>query len=106
MKSRYLLPFGYQFLGIAFLIADVFLRFVSEDGFYKTFLVFLIVGLLLIAFSKEKIEDEQIGRLRLESLQWSICFRVVHPPYKAGDVFFPACQKPTITEFLSNLRMI
>ncbi|MBC8053595.1 MAG: hypothetical protein H7Y13_11080 [Sphingobacteriaceae bacterium] len=34
----------------------------------------LIIGLILTAFSKEKIEDEQITRLRLESLQWSVYF--------------------------------
>ena len=32
----------------------------------------IIVGLLLIAFSREKIEDEMIGQLRLEALQWSV----------------------------------
>jgi len=31
-----------------------------------------IIGLLLIAFSREKIEDERMGRLRLEALQWSV----------------------------------
>ena len=32
----------------------------------------VIVGLLLIAFSREKVEDEMIGQLRLEALQWSV----------------------------------
>jgi hypothetical protein len=32
----------------------------------------VIVGLLLIAFSKEKVEDEMISRIRLEALQWSV----------------------------------
>ena len=31
-----------------------------------------IIGLLLIAFSKEKVEDEMISQLRLESLQWAV----------------------------------
>ncbi|HWZ05151.1 MAG TPA: hypothetical protein VNX40_16150 [Mucilaginibacter sp.] len=31
----------------------------------------IIFGLVLIAFSKEKIEDEQISQLRLDSLQWA-----------------------------------
>ncbi|MFC5411682.1 hypothetical protein ACFPMF_20335 [Larkinella bovis] len=31
-----------------------------------------IIGLLFIAFSKEKVEDEMISRLRLESLQWAV----------------------------------
>jgi hypothetical protein len=32
----------------------------------------VLVGLFLIAFSKEKIEDEQIVQLRLDSLRWAI----------------------------------
>jgi len=33
--------------------------------------VLLIIGLLLIAFSKEKDEDERISQIRLESLLWA-----------------------------------
>ena len=33
--------------------------------------VLIIVGALLIAFSKEKIEDEFISKIRLESLVWA-----------------------------------
>lgn len=32
----------------------------------------IILGLLLIAFSREKVEDEMISQLRLEALQWSV----------------------------------
>lgn len=32
----------------------------------------LIVGLLMIAFSREKEEDERTGKLRLESLLWAV----------------------------------
>lgn len=32
----------------------------------------LIAGLILIAFSREKVEDEMISQLRLEALQWSV----------------------------------
>jgi bacteriorhodopsin len=32
----------------------------------------LLTGLLLIAFSKEKDEDERISKLRLESLLWAV----------------------------------
>jgi len=35
-------------------------------------LITLIIGLVLISFSKEKIEDEQIAQVRLDSLQWAI----------------------------------
>ncbi len=34
--------------------------------------VLLIIGLLLITFSKEKDEDEMISKLRLESLLWAV----------------------------------
>lgn len=39
--------------------------------------VCLLVGLLLLAFSKEKVEDEWIQRVRLESLQWAILLNAV-----------------------------
>lgn len=32
----------------------------------------LLAGLLLLAFSKEKVEDEWIQRVRLDSLQWAV----------------------------------
>lgn len=34
--------------------------------------IMLIIGLLLIAFSKEKIEDEMIVKIREQSLVWSV----------------------------------
>jgi hypothetical protein len=33
-----------------------------------------IIGLLFVAFSKVKIEDEYVSKIRLESLQWAIYF--------------------------------
>ncbi|RYX80916.1 hypothetical protein EON73_05110 [bacterium] len=35
-------------------------------------LLLLIAGLILIAFTKEKIEDERILQVRLDSLQWAV----------------------------------
>ena len=37
----------------------------------------IIVGLLLIAFSREKVEDEFIGKMRLESLQWAVLINYI-----------------------------
>ncbi len=34
--------------------------------------IFLIVSALLVAFSKEKTEDEYISKIRLESLVWAV----------------------------------
>ncbi len=32
----------------------------------------VLVGLFLVAFSRERVEDEQIIQLRLDSLRWAI----------------------------------
>jgi uncharacterized membrane protein len=37
----------------------------------------IIVGLLLIAFAREKQEDEYINTIRLESLQWAVLINYV-----------------------------
>jgi len=48
---------------------------VTEMRFHNDVHVLLVVfGLVFIGFSKEKIEDEQISQLRLDSLQWAIYF--------------------------------
>jgi uncharacterized membrane protein len=46
--------------------------FNSEHLFFIATFLLMVIGLILVAFSKEKIEDEQISRLRLDSLQWAI----------------------------------
>jgi hypothetical protein len=44
-----------------------------ENNFLNELLgVLIIVGGILVAFSKEKVEDEYIARIRLESLVWSV----------------------------------
>ncbi|SIO45717.1 hypothetical protein [Chitinophaga niabensis] len=93
MKSKFLLPHLYKKIGwsitIPFLIIGILL-FPLGDVFFKnaTWLTFLdnfpgqytdeiiaaglIMGMLLVAFSKEKVEDEYINKVRLESLQISV----------------------------------
>lgn len=39
--------------------------------------VALAIGLLFIVFSKEKNEDEFVGKVRLESLQWAVLVNTV-----------------------------
>lgn len=39
--------------------------------------ILLIAGLLLVAFSREKVEDERILKLRLESLLWAVLINSV-----------------------------
>lgn len=36
--------------------------------------VLVIISSMMVAFSKEKVEDEYISKLRLESLAWSVYF--------------------------------
>ncbi len=47
---------------------SVWIEIIKNDFTY----VAIIVGLVIIGFSKEPVEDEQIVQLRLESLQWAI----------------------------------
>lgn len=97
MKKRLLLPhrcrtIGYILLvpflalGIAYLGWDytiswlafhnkhrVNIDFFTNQNFTDEFITIgLITSLLLIAFSKEKIEDEAIQFFRLEALQWAV----------------------------------
>jgi hypothetical protein len=51
--------------------------FSSEHLYFMATVLLMLIGLLLVAFSKERIEDEQISRLRLDSLQWAVYFNYV-----------------------------
>jgi hypothetical protein len=91
MKSRFLFPYWCRYLGYAlFLVHVPFVLFrkppgvdnphnVGDTGLFNSHHLFFMattllmaIGLFLVAFAKEKIEDEQISQLRLDSLQWAI----------------------------------
>ncbi|EHQ27341.1 hypothetical protein [Mucilaginibacter paludis] len=95
MQTQFLFPnqyrrFGYCLLVIGLLLAiagNIYSNIITEwtveqirlgrNINYETCnnditLLTIITGLLLIGFSKEKIEDELIAQLRLDSLQWAI----------------------------------
>lgn len=89
MATRFLFPYWSRFVGYFLVLADVPMYYIKNtyyddagitgSGFFtngQTFFIvtilILILGMLLIAFSKERVEDEQISKLRLESLQWAI----------------------------------
>ena len=55
-----------------FLQNTIWFGFTSNDVFDEVSLIGLIVSLLLIAFSKEKDEDEFISQIRLNSLVWAL----------------------------------
>ena len=93
MKSRFLFPYWCKFLGLVLIVIHVPIMHIStrlgydphsdapDPGLFNhhhLFFIFtillMVIGLLLVAFSKEKIEDEQISQLRLDSLQWAVYF--------------------------------
>jgi hypothetical protein len=46
---------------------------IAKTDFQSTIVpIFIIIGLLLIAFSKEKVEDEMIVKIREQSLIWAV----------------------------------
>jgi hypothetical protein len=94
MKTRFLFPHQWRKIGITLFILGVITASVKsyfilnittwqveqhlaghadyERLLSTAILLLLIGGLFLIAFSKERIEDEHIMQLRLDSLQWSM----------------------------------
>lgn len=97
MKSKYLLPFRSRYFGIALILIHIPIKLWSDtlyqDGhgqehslvsgdnnalfspphlFFIGTTLLVLVGLFLIAFSRERVEDEQIIQLRLASLRWAI----------------------------------
>jgi hypothetical protein len=98
MRSKYLFPYRSRFLGLGLIILHIPIRaiweatypgldehrlatvendsllFTNSHLFFISSTILVLAGLFLIAFSKEKIEDEQISQLRLDSLRWAIYF--------------------------------
>ncbi|WP_428328050.1 hypothetical protein [Mucilaginibacter sp.] len=91
MKARFLFPYWCRFLGYACIVAHIPVMLIrkgldfdppgSPEGpelfnshhlFFMTTTLLMLIGLILVAFAKEKIEDEQISQLRLDSLQWAV----------------------------------
>lgn len=97
MKSRFLFPSHYRkigwlitvpaiVLGIANLYYDFEFDFLAikfielSDSIFNEQInltdelatLAVILGLSLIAFSKEEMEDERIAQIRMESLQWAV----------------------------------
>jgi len=102
MKSRFLFPYKSRFIGYVLIFAyipvmvakkmfyhgymdhGVHIKLPDNSGLLSPDHVFNVIatlvvtiGLLLLAFSKEKLEDEQIVQLRLDSLQWTMYFTYV-----------------------------
>ena len=98
MKSRFLFPYWCRYLGWGLVILHIPLSMLGKShgmgnsmdvqptnaGPFSGELLFFICttlvmssGLFLVAFAKEKIEDEQIWQIRLDSLRWAIYINYV-----------------------------
>ncbi|MDB5134829.1 MAG: hypothetical protein JWP37_1432 [Mucilaginibacter sp.] len=93
MKSHFLFPYWCRYLGWGLVILHVPLSllghahgmtnimdsqpagtgpFTGEHMFFICTSLMMVAGLFLVAFAKEKVEDEQIWHIRLDSLRWAI----------------------------------
>jgi hypothetical protein len=101
MKYRLLLPYRFKLIGLIiflpFLALGIAIRFFDfgfpflmykvdmdtmfhnnwQDYTDEIALSGIIIGLLLIAFAREKSEDEFITKIRLESLQWAVLINYI-----------------------------
>ncbi len=93
MKNHFLFPYWCRYVGWGCIIAHVPLTmlgkahginsvldhgsvnaplFNGEHLFFICTTLLMSAGLFLVAFAREKIEDEQIWQIRLNSLRWAI----------------------------------
>ena len=97
MNPKYLLPFRSRYYGIALILLHIPIKmlwdasyprehdydqlpatvnssmlFTPPHLFFIGTTLMVLVGLFLIAFSRQRVEDEQITQLRLDSLRWAI----------------------------------
>ena len=92
MKPHFLFPHWCRYLGWGLVIAHVPMSiigrangmvnpldnppteslFTGEHLFFICTSLVMALGLFIVAFSREKIEDEQIWHVRLDSLRWAI----------------------------------
>ena len=93
MKTRFLFPYWFRYLGIGCMVIHLPIMMIfkktldtsdADTSLFNSSHVFFIfttlmvtIGLFLFAFSREKIEDEQIMQLRRDSLQWAVYFNYV-----------------------------
>jgi undecaprenyl pyrophosphate phosphatase UppP len=89
MKPKFLFPYWTRYLGWLLVFAHIPVMLLSKyydlysygkddelfNGRHIIFIgtaLLMAVGLFMVAFSREKIEDEQIAQLRLDSLRWAV----------------------------------
>jgi hypothetical protein len=68
-------------------LGDVFDEIVKSNAFRSGMRSTILIGLFLIASSREKIEDELVGLIRLKSFEWSFRWGIL---CTILDLAFPA----------------
>jgi hypothetical protein len=63
---------SFAFINAPFLSKSTYFTFINQDFLDELVSSTLLIGALLIVFSKEKVEDEFIAKLRLDALLWSV----------------------------------
>lgn len=63
---------SFAFVDMPFLSKSRYFTFIKQDFLDELVSSTLLIGALLIVFSKEKVEDEFIAKLRLDALLWSV----------------------------------
>jgi len=90
MKSKFLFPYWTRYLGWVLVFAHIPVMIIGKShGLYSDHsdnsqlfngphimfigtALLMAIGLFFVAFSRERIEDEQIAQLRLDSLRWAV----------------------------------
>jgi len=93
MKSRFLFPYWCRYLGWGLVIAHIPMSIIGRSNgminpldnppvnqalltgehlFFLCTTLVMALGLFIVSFSREKVEDEQIWQIRLDSLRWAI----------------------------------
>lgn len=129
MKSKYLFPTSCLGLGYFLAIAGFILGYLTIfknyeipgfgfnlrekgnfiNGTFENFtnelaVFFVIIGLLFVAFSRDKKEDELMARLRLNSLYWSVM--IYYIIYNFGFLLINTIEEiPLIGEHLHELNI-
>jgi hypothetical protein len=94
MKRHILFPYWYRYLGWGMVIAHVPISIIGRENgvinlldnpagssgllsgehlFFTGTTLLMTLGLFFVAFARDRIEDEQIGHIRLDCLRWAIC---------------------------------